>query len=109
MTDFVAERFDTMVSNSTLEHDLFFWKTLAEIRRVTKPSGLIILGAPGYGRPGAEKWVRRIARNIPFVGRTLARRLESLFASTLTLHVHNFPGELIVLAHKRFAKSSLKE
>src|SRR4029077_14822716 len=43
MDSFPADRFDTVLCNSTLEHDKFFWKTLAEIRRVTKPGGLIVL------------------------------------------------------------------
>ena len=93
MANFPAERFDTVLSNATLEHDKFFWKTLAEIRRVTKPGGLIVLGAPGFGRSASEKWGKRIVRNIPMVGRSLERRFESRFASTLTLHVHNFPGD----------------
>jgi SAM-dependent methyltransferase len=104
MIDFPAERFDTVLSNATLEHDRFFWKTIAEIRRVTKPGGLIVLGAPGYGRPGAEKWVKRIVRNIPFLGQSLRRRFEFLFASTLTLHVHNFPGD-----YYRFSAQAFRE
>jgi ubiquinone/menaquinone biosynthesis C-methylase UbiE len=48
MDMFADNRFDTVLCNATIEHDKYFWKTIAEIRRVTKPGGLIVLGAPGY-------------------------------------------------------------
>src|SRR5712692_8128073 len=41
-------RFDVVLCNAVLEHDKFFWKTLAEMRRVTKPGGLVVIGTPGY-------------------------------------------------------------
>ena len=104
MVNFPAERFDTVLCNSTLEHDKFFWKTLAEIRRVTRSGGLIVLGAPGFGRPSSEKWGKRIARNIPLVGRSIERRFEPWFASTSTLHVHNFPGD-----YYRFSAQTFRE
>src|SRR5215813_8649589 len=37
-------RFDTILSNSVLEHDRRFWQTLAELRRVARPGALVILG-----------------------------------------------------------------
>ena len=43
MSMFPDARFDTVLCNAMLEHDQFFWKTAAEIRRVTKPGGLIVL------------------------------------------------------------------
>jgi ubiquinone/menaquinone biosynthesis C-methylase UbiE len=48
MECFEDDRFDLVLSNATIEHDKFFWKTISEIRRVTKPGGLIVIGAPGY-------------------------------------------------------------
>jgi len=42
------ERFDLVMSNATLEHDKYFWLSLAEMRRVLKPGGLLIIGVPGY-------------------------------------------------------------
>ena len=104
MENFPDDRFDTVLCNATLEHDKFFWKTLGEIRRVTKPGGLIVLGAPGFGRPALEKWGKRLARNIPMLGPNLERRFESRFASTLTLHVHNFPGD-----YYRFSAQTFRE
>ena len=104
MDRFPAGRFDTVLSNSTLEHDKFFWKTLAEIRRVTKPGGLIVLGAPGFARPASEKWGKRIVRNIPVAGPIMQRRFGSMFASTSTLQVHNFPGD-----YYRFSAQTFRE
>ena len=104
MTNFPADRFDTVLCNATLEHDKFFWKTLAEIRRVTKPGGLVVLGAPGFGRPASEKWRKRIARNVPVLGRAIERRFEPWFASTPTLQVHNFPGD-----YYRFSAQTFQE
>lgn len=45
---FEDESFDLVVSNATLEHDKHFWLSLAEIRRVTRAGGLVIIGVPGY-------------------------------------------------------------
>jgi len=102
--DFPDERFDTVLCNATFEHDKFFWKTISEIRRVTRHGGLVVLGAPGYGRGGGEKWAKRLARNIPLVGGALRKKYEHLFASTLTLHVHNFPGD-----YYRFSAQAFRE
>jgi len=104
MDCFGDSQFDTVLCNATFEHDRFFWKTLAEIHRVAKPGALVVLGAPGYVRSGREKWVKRIVRNIPFSKRVLQRRLDFLFASTLTLHTHNFPGD-----YYRFSPQAFRE
>lgn len=45
---FEDDWFDLVVSNATFEHDKYFWRSLAEIRRVTRPGGLVIIGVPGY-------------------------------------------------------------
>ena len=54
---FEDESFDLVVSNATFEHDRYFWLSLAEIRRVTRPSGLVAIGVPGYTRTA-----RRVGR-----------------------------------------------
>jgi SAM-dependent methyltransferase len=53
---FEDESFDLVVTNATLEHDKRFWLSLGEIRRVTSPGGLVIIGVPGF---------TRTARSIP--------------------------------------------
>jgi SAM-dependent methyltransferase len=50
MHAFEDETFDLVMSNATLEHDKHFWLSLAEMRRVLAPGGLLIIGTPGYTR-----------------------------------------------------------
>lgn len=40
---------DVCITGQTFEHNPFFWVTLAEMARVTKPGGLIFVVAPGAG------------------------------------------------------------
>ena len=87
MDCFEDGRFDTVLCNATLEHDKQFWLTLSEIRRVTKPGGLVVIGTPGYVTYRIEKAYRSIAQRIPFVPARL-RRLP-----TITTAVHNYPGD----------------
>src|SRR4051794_8727852 len=54
MSCFADGSFKTVLSNATLEHDPQFWKTLAEIHRVTAPGGFIAIGVPGYAGMGME-------------------------------------------------------
>jgi ubiquinone/menaquinone biosynthesis C-methylase UbiE len=101
MEGFPDHRFDAVLCNATLEHDKFFWKSLAEIRRVTKPGGHIIIGTPGYGIIPFEKKVGRWLRLFP---RRLRPALGGLQHSTLTLAVHNFPGD-----YYRFSEQTYRE
>jgi ubiquinone/menaquinone biosynthesis C-methylase UbiE len=39
---------DVIMSCSVLEHDKYFWKSTAEIWRVLKPGGSVIVGVPCY-------------------------------------------------------------
>jgi SAM-dependent methyltransferase len=48
MSVFEDASFDLVMSNATLEHDKYFWKSLAEMKRVLAPGGLLVIGAPGY-------------------------------------------------------------
>jgi len=89
MICFPDQRFNAVLCNSVLEHDRFFWKTLAEIRRVTKPGGLIAIGAPAY--------TEQRPRGILFGG-------DAVRHSTLTLRVHNFPGD-----YYRFSEQTFRE
>jgi SAM-dependent methyltransferase len=56
MSMFDDDSFDLVVSNATLEHDRRFWLSLAEMRRVLAPGGLLVIGAPGYvENPGRDR------------------------------------------------------
>jgi len=81
--------FDTVLSNAVLEHDAYFWLTLSEIRRVTRPGGLIAIGVPGYGK-------------LPW--RRLRRFWGSWAPSTVTLQLHGFPGDFY-----RFSEQAVRE
>jgi len=105
MTAFADGRFAAVLCNAMLEHDPFFWKTLAEIRRVTAPGGLIAIGVPGY----ADTGLHTIAPARSWFGRLLwACRLgpysDMTRAGTVTLGVHNFPGD-----YYRFSEQAVRE
>lgn len=48
MSCFSDNCFDTVLCNAVLEHDKYFWRTVSEIRRVARPGGIIVVGAPGF-------------------------------------------------------------
>jgi SAM-dependent methyltransferase len=98
--------FDAVVSNAVLEHDRFFWKTLAEIRRVTRPGGLIVLGAPGYGRfpacapaASAKQFLIRALSKASFLD-----PLQWLLKSAPTIEIHDAPGD-----YYRFSSQTFRE
>jgi SAM-dependent methyltransferase len=47
---FADATFDLVVCNATLEHDKFFWRSVAEMHRVLAPGGLLAIGVPGFVR-----------------------------------------------------------
>jgi SAM-dependent methyltransferase len=40
--------FDLVLCNATLEHDKRFWLSVAEMKRVLRPGGLLVIGVPGF-------------------------------------------------------------
>lgn len=92
MRCFPDASFDTVLSNSVLEHDRAFWRTLAEIERVARPGAVIVIGVPGFAKLDLERLASRAAR-LPLVGALLRRHLPGVLASTLTLQVHDFPAD----------------
>jgi SAM-dependent methyltransferase len=97
--------FDTILCNSTLEHEPRFWRALAEIRRVARPGALIALGVPAYTqqRYPLLPALPRLARRLPLAGTALARRLDWLAAAIPTLVVHRFPGD-----YYRFSREAME-
>ncbi len=91
--------FDTVLSNSVLEHDPFFWKTLEEMRRVARPGALLAIGVPGFTRPPLERLLSRLNR-APIVGGLF----DGLAASTPVLKVHRYPGD-----YYRFSTEAMRE
>jgi len=102
---FADDAFDVVLSNATLEHDRFFWLTLAEMRRVLKPGGLLVIGVPGYVR--TRSFARRVAGRLGNWSRAfplLATPLHAAAAATPTLHVHDHPGD-----YYRFSAQAMRE
>ncbi len=107
MDCFGDERFDTILCNAVLEHDPFFWKTMAEIERVARPGALIVIGAPGYVRLPLEflKKPLRLLPRVPLIGRVFAHpSLSWLFLGTVTVEVHDSPGDFY-----RFSAQAFRE
>lgn len=102
---FAAGSFKTVLSNSTLEHDPFFWKTVAEIHRVTAPGGLIVIGVPGYAGMGVDCFAPEkslLGKVLRFFARKT--RDDILLAGTVTLGEHFFPGD-----YYRFSEQAVRE
>ena len=95
--------FDTVLCNAVLEHDLFFWRSLEEMRRVTRPGGLIIIGVPGFIKSHQARWRARIIRS-SLVRALSPRRGESLLASTPVLQIHDDPSD-----YYRFSPQAVAE
>jgi ubiquinone/menaquinone biosynthesis C-methylase UbiE len=102
MTCFPDQCFDVVLCNAVFEHDPFFWKSLREIRRVTKSGGLVVIGVPGYRQLPFEKTVRHWLAKLPR-SRSHSDGLP-LQHSTLTLAVHNFPGD-----YYRFSEQAVRD
>lgn len=90
--------FDLLLCNSMLEHDPHFWCSLAEMRRITKPGGYMVIGVPGFGAmTGPRRGWRRLAH-----GLIAGRNVDAAAASTPTLGLHAFPDDFY-----RFSRSAV--
>jgi ubiquinone/menaquinone biosynthesis C-methylase UbiE len=83
MPMFTDGQFQVVLSNATLEHDKYFWKSIAEMKRVLAVNGIMVIGVPGY--------VKEIKHEIHAI-------------TTLTHRVHNWPGD-----YYRFSEQACKE
>ena len=103
MTCFPDARFDTILCNSVLEHDPFFWRTLAEMRRVARRGALIVVGVPGYGTAPSQA-LRRLVRPLAGAPGGIGRWIAGWLASTPTLRPHLHPGDFY-----RFSPQAVSE
>jgi SAM-dependent methyltransferase len=105
MDCFEDEKFDAVLCNAMLEHDKYFWKTIAEIKRVTKPGGLIVIGTPGYTCLKAEKIIKSFFKKIPlFRNLSSNQYLNLFFSATITFEIHAAPGD-----YYRFSPQTFRE
>ena len=92
---FETGSFDAVISNATLEHDKFFWKTIEEIKRVSKSGAVIAIGVPGYlYLPGEVAYTDKIS-NIA---------LDKVENATITFRVHDAPGD-----YYRFSPQTMRD
>jgi ubiquinone/menaquinone biosynthesis C-methylase UbiE len=104
MIMFEDNSFDLVLCNALLEHDKYFWKTLSEIKRVTRTGGYIIIGTPGFTYYKTER-IKSFLRKLPLL-RWISKhhRFDFLFYSTLTFEIHNAPGD-----YYRFSPQAYRE
>jgi SAM-dependent methyltransferase len=105
MEMFADGSFGCVLCNSTLEHDPRFWLTLAEMRRVVAPGGLVVIGVPGFRGMGPGF----LAPPRSLVGRAIQllaslTQADALLAGSVTLGVHDFPGD-----YYRFTEQAVRE
>jgi ubiquinone/menaquinone biosynthesis C-methylase UbiE len=104
MDCFPDNNFDAVLCSSTLEHDKYFWKTLAEIKRVTKPGGMVVISVPGYSKLKAEK-VKGLWARMPGIRKLQQNQwLNLFFTGTVTFQIHNWPGDFY-----RFSPQAMRE
>lgn len=97
--------FDAVLCNAVLEHDKYFWKTIAEIYRVAKSGSVIIIGTPGYNTYSKEKAFKRFVHKTPVLRRLEKNKyFNSLMNSTITYEIHNAPGD-----YYRFSPQAYRE
>jgi hypothetical protein len=106
LSEFADGSFELVLSNSMLEHDPKFWLSTAEARRITAPGGYLAVGVPSYAEMGAVpalRLLRKVSR-LPLFGRPWHHALEASEASSLTLGLHNFPGD-----YYRFSEQAMRD
>ena len=105
MEQFDAATFDAVLCNATLEHDPLFWLTLAEMRRVLRPGGLLAIGVPGFGAMKTLPFWRAVARasRVPVAGRPLRSMARWIGAAAPTLGVHRYPED-----YYRFSEAAVR-
>ena len=103
LSSFQDQSFDLVISNSMLEHDPQFWVTLQEAHRVLARGGWMMVGVPSFGNKGEIPLSKNILDAI--ISDPNGKKYLNMFrASSLTLSVHNFPGDFY-----RFSAQAMKE
>jgi|WetSurMetagenome_2_1015567.scaffolds.fasta_scaffold202412_2 SAM-dependent methyltransferase len=88
MDIFPDNHFGLVMCNAMLEHDQFFWKTIAEINRVTRPGGLVIIGTPGFSVGRFQRFKSRFKKYVWYKKLKTIAALDFIMSSTLTFEVH---------------------
>lgn len=88
MDQFTDSSFDIVLTSSTLENDPYFWKTLAEVRRILKKDGIFAVLVPGYSK-GLGRAARIFGRAMGLVSRIDRRGLNGFFSQRIEAVVQN--------------------
>ena len=105
LTEFADGSFDLVLCNAMLEHDKWFYKTIAEIKRVTRSGGTIVIGVPSYRRVAPLETIQSIMGRLPLLKQwSAATRFDAPFTATLTFKVHDWPGD-----YYRFSEQAVRE
>jgi SAM-dependent methyltransferase len=91
---FAADSFGLVLCNAVLEHDKFFWRSIDEIRRITRPGGFVVIGAPGYGD-------HRLPAGVVL---DPDRAGDALAEATVTYTLHDAPGD-----YYRFTEATMRD
>jgi ubiquinone/menaquinone biosynthesis C-methylase UbiE len=102
MDCFEDNKFDTVLCNSVFEHDKYFWKTIAEIRRVAKDGALIAIGVPGYDDLAKVRF-NSVIQKIRGIMAIVLKRCK-LLNGTVTQPIHNWPGD-----YYRFSQQAVRD
>jgi SAM-dependent methyltransferase len=97
MSLFPEGYFDCVLSNATLEHDRFFWKTCSEFKRVLRTGGVAVLGGPAFT---AESGLAALGIEPPWP----EDDARSWANSALTFRFHDAPND-----YYRFSPSAFRE
>lgn len=89
MTMFADGTFDVVLCNSMLEHDRNFWLSIAEMRRVLRSGGLMMIGVPAF--TARRLLLPRLASAAGRIWKT--RKLAGVAASSPVLAVHRYPAD----------------
>jgi SAM-dependent methyltransferase len=100
---FEDHSFDIVISNATLEHDPFFWKSSSEMRRILVPGGVLMLGVPGFVQSRAEALIQGVAARLPWI----VRHANLLASATLTYKLHYEEGSFG--DYYRFSRMAVEE
>jgi SAM-dependent methyltransferase len=66
MDMFQDESFDLILCSSTLEHDKHFWLSVAEMKRVLRPGGMLVIGVPGYTKRDDDRGRSTVTYKVHF-------------------------------------------
>lgn len=108
MHQFEDGTFDLVLCNAVLEHDPMFYKSLNEMKRVLKKGGYLVIGVPGFNvlrNESINEKFKVFLRKFPIFQKIIGRKiLGTLFNSTLTFKIHDYPGD-----YYRFSPQAIRE